>query len=209
MALLSRACALDFLGLSGASATADGCTEALPDSAEIRKAYRREALRWHPDKNPAPEATERFKLIASAFELLRDGAAARGCHSGRSARPEWQGARAASSTRCNFRDPRGSFCNQCAGHPGKPCSSCQDAQGSSFQAAEDLFWKVFGEDVRDALLKAGRTASWAARHIAADAADRVVGSFDFKGSRRHGSVQHSPWWRSLHACCHRRKAKRD
>lgn len=36
----------------------------------IRSAYRRLALKYHPDKNPAPGATELFKRIQAAYEAL-------------------------------------------------------------------------------------------------------------------------------------------
>lgn len=40
---------------------------------EIKSAYRREALRWHPDRHPENrEAEERFKAAAAAYEVLRD-----------------------------------------------------------------------------------------------------------------------------------------
>jgi len=43
------------------------------DVADIRKAYRRLALRWHPDKNPDdPSATEQFQKISSSYEVLSD-----------------------------------------------------------------------------------------------------------------------------------------
>ena len=37
---------------------------------EWKKAYRRLAMRWHPDRNPDPAATERFKAINAAYEAL-------------------------------------------------------------------------------------------------------------------------------------------
>jgi DnaJ-class molecular chaperone len=41
-------------------------------TAEIRHAYRRLAARWHPDRNPLPEAAARFRDVQAAYELLSD-----------------------------------------------------------------------------------------------------------------------------------------
>lgn len=40
--------------------------------AQIKKAYRKQALQFHPDKNSAPGADEAFKLVAKAFDILSD-----------------------------------------------------------------------------------------------------------------------------------------
>jgi len=39
---------------------------------DIKKAYRRLALQYHPDRNQAPEATERFKEATEAYQVLCD-----------------------------------------------------------------------------------------------------------------------------------------
>jgi DnaJ-class molecular chaperone len=41
-------------------------------AAEIKSAYRKLALEWHPDRNKAPEANEKFKEINEAYAVLSD-----------------------------------------------------------------------------------------------------------------------------------------
>lgn len=42
---------------------------------EIRKAFKREASKWHPDRNSSPNATERMQLINEAYLILKDAEA--------------------------------------------------------------------------------------------------------------------------------------
>lgn len=39
---------------------------------DVKKAYRKQALKYHPDKNKDPGAEERFKEIAEAYDVLSD-----------------------------------------------------------------------------------------------------------------------------------------
>ena len=39
---------------------------------EIKKAYRRLALEYHPDRNNTPEAESKFKSVSEAYAVLCD-----------------------------------------------------------------------------------------------------------------------------------------
>mmetsp|Transcript_1129 Transcript_1129/g.1371 ORF Transcript_1129/g.1371 Transcript_1129/m.1371 type:complete len:169 (-) Transcript_1129:85-591(-) len=55
----------DFYSVLGVSTTAN--------EEDIRKAYLKGALRWHPDKNPdSDQATDMFKRLARAYHVLSD-----------------------------------------------------------------------------------------------------------------------------------------
>ncbi|HRO61750.1 MAG TPA: DnaJ domain-containing protein, partial [Burkholderiaceae bacterium] len=42
--------------------------------AEVRAAFRRLAARWHPDRNPSPEAVAWMQRINRAYEAIREAA---------------------------------------------------------------------------------------------------------------------------------------
>ena len=39
---------------------------------EIKEAFRKEALKWHPDRNSSAEATRKMQLINEAYLILKD-----------------------------------------------------------------------------------------------------------------------------------------
>ena len=45
---------------------------------EIKKVYRKLAREYHPDVNPDPNASEKFKEITTAYEILSDPETAHG-----------------------------------------------------------------------------------------------------------------------------------
>lgn len=42
------------------------------DSNEVRKAYRKLSLKWHPDKNSEPDAETMFRKVVAVYEVLKD-----------------------------------------------------------------------------------------------------------------------------------------
>lgn len=40
-------------------------------SNQVKKAYRKLTLEWHPDRNSAPDATEKFRQVAGIYEVLK------------------------------------------------------------------------------------------------------------------------------------------
>ena len=43
-------------------------------AADVKRAYLKLALQYHPDKNKAPDAAERFQRISTAKDVLSDAA---------------------------------------------------------------------------------------------------------------------------------------
>ncbi|MFZ4287324.1 DnaJ domain-containing protein [Variovorax sp. HJSM1_2] len=40
--------------------------------ADIKKAFRQKAAQTHPDRNPSPDAAQRFREVQSAYDVLSD-----------------------------------------------------------------------------------------------------------------------------------------
>ena len=54
----------DYYGILGVTKKAD--------ENEIKKAYKKLAMKLHPDKNHAPQAAEAFKKVSKAYSCLSD-----------------------------------------------------------------------------------------------------------------------------------------
>ncbi len=61
MAAMAGADYYKILGVSRSASTAD-----------IKKAYRKLSLKYHPDKNSSPEAASKFAEISNAYDVLSD-----------------------------------------------------------------------------------------------------------------------------------------
>ena len=57
-------CMIDHYTTLGLSSTAT--------LADVKKAFRQKASYWHPDKNAAVNAAERFRAVQQAYEVLSD-----------------------------------------------------------------------------------------------------------------------------------------
>lgn len=54
----------------------EGC-----ELGEVKKAYRKMAQTYHPDKNNHPGASEKFKLIKEAYDFIKTGKSSTGAFS--------------------------------------------------------------------------------------------------------------------------------
>ncbi len=62
MATAAKQCFYEVLGVAKTSSAED-----------LKKAYRKLAMQYHPDKNPGDkEAEHKFKVLSEAYEILRD-----------------------------------------------------------------------------------------------------------------------------------------
>ncbi|KAJ2334437.1 DnaJ sub B member 6, partial [Coemansia sp. RSA 2681] len=110
----------ELLGIAP-SATAD----------DVRKAYRKQSLKWHPDKNPGQRelAEEKFKLLAEAYSVLSDVEMR--------ARYDKYGE---DGLKRGFQEPSASGPQYSSGHH----HAQGGGQGFRFRSADDIFRDFFG-----------------------------------------------------------------
>ena len=100
---------------------------------EIKKVYKKLAIKWHPDKNPGKEeeAAEVFKGIAEAYSILSDEKKRQ--HYDRHGHADFDDGYGAGNAEYNF--GKNSFKGSKGG-----------SFGFSFERAEEIFREAFGED---------------------------------------------------------------
>ncbi|KAJ1994460.1 DnaJ sub B member 6, partial [Coemansia thaxteri] len=101
---------------------------------EVRKAYRKQSLKWHPDKNPGrrEEAEEKFKLLAEAYSVLSDAEMR-----------ERYDKYGEDGLKRGFQPPSASGAGYAPGHQGYGHSD-QGGYAFRFKSANDIFSEFFG-----------------------------------------------------------------